>query len=301
MLQSHGISHFIHHSHAKSSCQDVPKIFDKCYCCQKSSCHNVWDFCNPKGWKELGLAKNTVLRNYRDWIDKSTNKQFYGAFWTCHKTAHKWKTCTLYTFNSPCPLHCIYTLSHKSWSMSVRSHSTQRGRLIGWRQFLKTVASAHWKHPRTHSPWEDPPEHKSSSDRLAFQLTRKHHIVLILWYILLHCQLCCDFVVIHRTFQAKSFNISGLDSKGTSVHPRDSRSRKVYKNVAHQVLTAETPNEPFGFVPCPHPWPDGKSPTVLLSTSPHRNGASSSKLRRQDVRYSALRSVLMRCVSYSTA
>ena len=149
-------------------------------------------------------------------------------------------------------------------------HSTQRGRLIGWRQFLKTVASAHWKHPRTHSPWEDPPEHKSSSDPLAFQLTPKHHIVLILWYILIHCQLCCDFVVIHRTFQAKSFNISGLDSKGTSVHPRDSR-RKMWLSTP-QVLTAETPNEPFGFVPCPHPWPDGKSPTVLEAPSQRLSG-----------------------------
>lgn len=186
-------SHFIHHFLHAFRCfltKMFLKCFNKCYCCRKSSCHNVWDFCNPKAERSWGLAKNTVLRNYRDWIDKST-KQFYGAFWTCHKTAHKWKTCALYTFNSPCPLHCIYTLSHKSWSMSVRSHSTQRGRFIGWRQFLKTVASAHWKHPRTHSPWEDPPEHKSSSGSTSFSIDSQaqsycyivNYAVILLWYI----------------------------------------------------------------------------------------------------------------------
>lgn len=177
-------------------------------------------------------------------------------------------------------------------------HRTQRGRFIGWRQFLKTVTSAHWKHPRTHSPWEDPPEHKSSSDPLAFQLTRKHHIVLILWYILIRCPLCCDFVVIHRTFQAKSFNISGLDSKGTSVHPRDSR-RKMwlpkFSQLRHPMNLSDSLHVHIHGLTENHP---------LCCSQPHHTETvppAPSCDVCQDVRYSPLRSVLMRCVSYSTA
>lgn len=179
-----------------------------------------------KGWKELGLAKNTVLRNYRDWIDKST-KLFYGAFWTCHKTAHKWKTCTLYTFNSPCPLHCIYTLSHKSWSMSVIAHN-----VADW-----SAEGNFWKllHPRTENIHELIVLGKThlsinpALDPLAFQLTPKHnHIAtlsIMLWF-------CCDTshlpgkVIQHIWigFQRHLSPPKGFPKKNVALHSPSSHS-----------------------------------------------------------------------------
>ena len=178
-------------------------------------------------------------------------------------------------------------------------HSTQRGRLIGWRQFLKTVASAHWKHPRTHSLWEDPPEHKSSSDLPAFKNWLAstwlswfcdtywyivNSVVILLWYIAPSRQSHSTYLDWIPKAPQSTQGIPEEKCGSPDSHSWDAqwtfRIRSMSTSMAWRKIT--------------HCAALNTHHTETVPPAPSCHVC-------HDVRYSPLHSVLMRCVSYSTA